>query len=311
MSAPTLSGISNNFFTAAQRGFATTLSSSCTSADTTLSMQSLAGYTTNDSVFLWLEPSSSNAELVFGIVNTGTNQLTGVVRGIIGSAAVHANSSAVAQYVSSADHMAMRKGMLVQHKQDGTHTGITTDTITVTSGSTLPAGDIGTNDLAALAVTGAKVAAGAITPDKLLSGASSSWAWQSWTPTWTGISLLNSTVSAKYVQVGKFVRFRITVTLAGGDKPSGNTTFTLPVTANSNQISGPDSLHVVGQAELQDAGSFTYIGQTRLYQSTTICQIYSCNSAGTYVAPEGLSATAPFAWGNGDGFTATGTYEAA
>lgn len=45
-----------------------------------------------------------------------------------------------------------------QHTRTGAHTGITTDTITVTSGTTLPAGDIGTADIAALGVTFAKLA---------------------------------------------------------------------------------------------------------------------------------------------------------
>jgi hypothetical protein len=76
-----------------------------------------------------------------------------------------------------------------EHKQTGAHSDITADTITtptltVTSGTTLPAGDIVTADLAAGAVTNAKLAtsAGEI-------GA----AWASWTPTWTNLTVGNAT----------------------------------------------------------------------------------------------------------------------
>lgn len=136
MSAPDLSGIAGNFFTAAQRGYSNSLNGSITNVATTITMNSLSGFTTGDSVFLWIEPSSSNAELVYGIVNTSTNQLTSCVRGIIGSAAGHANGATVSQYVSSADHQAMRKGILVQHNQDGTHKAITAPSVTTTGAVT-------------------------------------------------------------------------------------------------------------------------------------------------------------------------------
>lgn len=50
--------------------------------------------------------------------------------------------------------------LTAQHTRVGGHKSITTDTITVSSGTTLPAGDIGTADLADSAVTSAKLAAG-------------------------------------------------------------------------------------------------------------------------------------------------------
>lgn len=171
MSAPDLSGITDNFFTAAQRGYANSLNGSITAGSTIITVNDITGFANGDAVFLWLEPSSSNAELIYGIVNIATNQLTGCVRGIIGSAAGHSNGATIAQYVSSADHNSMRKGILVEHNEDGTHKGVTTDTLTVTSGTTLPPGDIVAADLASSAVTSAKIATNAVTADKLATSA--------------------------------------------------------------------------------------------------------------------------------------------
>lgn len=55
----------------------------------------------------------------------------------------------------------LAEGLTAEHNRDGTHKNITTDTLVVSSGTTLPAGDIVTADLAAGAVTFPKLAAGA------------------------------------------------------------------------------------------------------------------------------------------------------
>lgn len=103
-------------------------------------LHSVSGYTNGDSVFLWIDAGNASAELVWGIVNTGTISITSMVRGVIGSASAHANGAAVSQYVSSADHMSMRKGMLVQHNQDGTHKAITAPSVTTTGAVTAGSG---------------------------------------------------------------------------------------------------------------------------------------------------------------------------
>lgn len=133
MSAPDLSGVTDNYFPAVQRGFSDSLDGSITAGSTSLLLHSVSGYTNGDSVFLWIDPNNSNAELVFGIVNTGTIALTSLVRGVIGVASAHSSGATVAQYVSSADHMSLRKGLLVEHNQDGTHGNITADSITTDS----------------------------------------------------------------------------------------------------------------------------------------------------------------------------------
>ncbi len=132
-------------------------------------------------------------------------------------------------------------------------------------------------------------------------------AWTSWTPTWTNLTVTGSTVSAKYRQFGTLVMVRVTVTLGGGNAPSGSVSFTLPVTAVDYRL---DSIAACGLAEIQDSGTQSYAGRIRIVTTTT-AQIVVENASGTYITHDVLSATVPFAWGNGDGFTLIGTYEAA
>lgn len=60
--------------------------------------------------------------------------------------------------------------LTAQHTRTGTHTAITTDTIVVTNGTTLPAGDIATADLADSSVTTAKIADDNVTASKMVNG---------------------------------------------------------------------------------------------------------------------------------------------
>jgi microcystin-dependent protein len=129
MSKPDVSGITNNFFTTVQKGFSDSLNGSITNSSTTIAINSLAGYANNDWVFLWVEPGTANAELVFGEVFG--NSLINCVRGILGSAAAHTSGATVASYVSSANWMLLIKMLEQEHNSDGTHGDITADTLSV------------------------------------------------------------------------------------------------------------------------------------------------------------------------------------
>ena len=163
MSAPDLSGVTGNYFPAVQKGFSDSLNGSITNSSNSMVLHSVTGYTNGDAVFLWIEPGTSNAELVWGIVNTGTLSITSMVRGIIGSAANHSSGATVSQYVSSADHMSMRKGLLVQHNQDGTHKAITAPSATFSNGLTVSGGTVSlpnsqiTNAMLAGSITSSKI----------------------------------------------------------------------------------------------------------------------------------------------------------
>lgn len=158
------------------------------------------------------------------------------------------------------------------------------------------------------AVTSTSIAAGAVQPQALQSGTGSGWGMTTWVPTWTNFTPGSSTVVAKYIQIGKIVHFKIGVTLAGGAVPSGTLKFSLPVTATAIMTSTLQE--PIGRASYFDAGAALYVGWV-LQESTTVGTFY-CVTSGTpteWQTP--VDATHPFAFGNADGWSAYGWYEAA
>lgn len=153
-----------------------------------------------------------------------------------------------------------------------------------------------------------RLADSAVTPEKVLAGTGTTWAWQSWTPTWTNLVVSGSTVTARYIQVGKTVIFRVAVILGGGNAPSGSVSFTLPVT--STALAGTTTIPPIGTLDCFDAGTAVYPGVVTM-NSTTVAGLAIFAAGGTYTTNASLSATVPFAWGNTDEIVFNGMYEAA
>lgn len=178
MASSDTSAVTKYFSTAAE-GFTTTLSSTISASATSVGLNSTSGLT-NGAVFVGIiEPGQTAQQTFTGTVDVGGSQITNVVwvRGVnVG----HAGGVTIVDYVSGASHSMMTTGILKQHTQAGVHTGITTDTIsttgngtiggtlgvtgaaTLTGGTVLPAGDIGTADVAAAAITAAKMVNGQV-----------------------------------------------------------------------------------------------------------------------------------------------------
>lgn len=157
------------------------------------------------------------------------------------------------------------------------------------------------------AVTSTSIAAGAVQPQALQSGTGSGWSWQSWTPTLANMT--GGTINyAKYIQIGKTVYYRFKYTLAGAGI-SGDVTFTLPVTANSDY--GLDVDQFIGDAAFVDSGSQLYRGSV-IPSSTTVGKFRQWTTASTSViGTAALSSSSPFTFGTGDYLLAVGSYEAA
>lgn len=154
-------------------------------------------------------------------------------------------------------------------------------------------------------VTAAKLADDSVFPANLTSGLSgSTWAWQSWTPTFTNLSG-GTITTAKYAQIGKTVFYVLKYTLAGAGV-AGSVTFTLPVTANANF----DVAQVIGTTRFEDTGTGVSFGVVDVASSTTgRMLVYS--TGGTYLTPTALSSTIPHIWANTDIIRIVGSYEAA
>lgn len=165
-----------------------------------------------------------------------------------------------------------------------------------------------TAKIAADAVTNAKLADASVLPEQLVAGAGTSWAWQSWVPTWTNLTVSGSTVTAKYVQTGKTVRFKIAVVLAGGNVPTGSVIFSLPVT--SAAIVGSAGEVPIGNLTCLDASTAAYSGFI-FHQTTTTAALKVFVASATHATNANVNATVPFTFGNTDEMLITGAYEAA
>lgn len=142
--------------------------------------------------------------------------------------------------------------------------------------------------------TGTKV--GAATTD--ISGA-----WVSFTPTWTGLTIGNATVDAKYMQIGKTVTFFISVTMGSTTAFGANWTATLPVTARI----GGEYRFPIGMKDASAANN--YIGTT--FNHTTTVMNLAITGGTNGLLPGTITSTVPFAWAVSDLLTISGTYEAA
>lgn len=115
----------------------------------------------------------------------------------------------------------------------------------------------------------------------------------SYTPTLSGITLGNGTVSAKSCKVGGMVIDNILITFGGttavtGDVVIGN----MPAAANLANT-------FCGNANLHDAGSSYYVGVVR-YASSTSVNVYAVYAGGTYTSYSTLNSTTPHTWAVGD-----------
>lgn len=146
------------------------------------------------------------------------------------------------------------------------------------------------------------IAEGGVVPNSLTDGTGTSWAWQSWTPTYNNLVAGNGTITAKYIQIGKTVHFRFHV-VCGSTTALGNSiTITYPVTPAAEYGT---SRTVFGNIQGGDVGANNYFGWVTSNASTTnMILVWNDGTAGG-------ATTFPFTETTGDFLTVTGTYEAA
>lgn len=182
--------------------------------------------------------------------------------------------------------------------------GHTTSTIVTVGGVQMNNGTIGTSS----AVVTASIADSAVTPAKLLAGTGSGWSWQSFTSTFTNLTVNNGTQNSSYTQIGKTVIARIDLTFGTTSAISGAVVFTLPVTAAT--MPGTATVQPIGTVQMYDGGSIITQGWVA-YTSTTTGSLYVSTASGTYVAFAGLSSTIPYTWSAGKEIHILLTYQAA
>lgn len=154
-------------------------------------------------------------------------------------------------------------------------------------------------------VVTANITDGAVTPAKLVSGTGAGWALQSWTPTWTNVTVGNAVQANAYTQIGKTVIARISFKLGTTSAIGTGPIFTLPVTSSSAYISGQ---WIGGLRFVSGASGFTGYVQ---WTSTTTATVVALGAGGATVSDTTVTATVPGTWATNDTITGTIIYEAA
>lgn len=250
----------------AARPNSTTVSSPRSVGGTTLACANLTGWPTASKIHFVTYQIDSNSNPIagtqldcYGIVS-GNN--IGSFTVVDGTDAGNAVGDKVEMLPTAGWGQDLADALTTEHNRTGTHKNITTDTITVSSGSTLPAGDIGTADLAASAVTTAKINNAAVTADKLSTGAQRNF-----------VSTSETTTSTSFVDLATVQNVTVTVGANGlllcgyGAQISNNG-------ANGTYISVALSSANTSAASINDAAisvqiSPVRIGVTRLFTGLT------------------------------------------
>lgn len=155
------------------------------------------------------------------------------------------------------------------------------------------------------------ITAGGVVPNSLTSGTGTTWAWQSWTPIWTNLTIGNGTLTyAKFIQIGKTVHFRLKFTIGSTTSVGSYIEFSAPVTLNGD-YGTTDPL--IGIVSCYDLSATTPYFSTMQVVSSTVIGIRALHTDGTRGNLEISSGSDPITAGfaTGDVIHATGTFEAA
>ena len=235
--------------------------------------------------------ADTTGTLAVGKGGSGATTLTGILKGNGTSAftAVTAPSGAI---VGDTDSQTLTNKTL-------TSPAINTPTLNLTNGTTTTDGNI------AFDRTNEDLSIGDGSASQIVHMG----AWKTWTPSWTGLTVGNGTLTyARYDVSGKTITARVRFVLGTTSSIGAAVTLTLPITAKSDYVGGWDTL---GPASLADSGVAIFQGMVR-YESTTTVKIVNINNASTTIIVQGdLSATVPFTWTTNDVIQAVFTYEAA
>jgi hypothetical protein len=128
-----------------------------------------------------------------------------------------------------------------------------------------------------------------------------SYNWTTWSPSTTGITTGNGTMTSRYVQIGKTVIAQFKFVLGTTSAITGGVEVTLPVTAANTNYTATGMLI--------DGGA-SYYATNIVPLSTTRLWILA-SFASPYVFGLNLNSTTPYTWASTDSIQFSVTYEAA
>ena len=128
----------------------------------------------------------------------------------------------------------------------------------------------------------------------------------SWTPTYTGFTLGNGTVVAKYVRVNKLIFGYFFLTLGSTSVITGTVQISSPVTLNSSQVNQLSGSVIYFDASVGAA----FVGPT-VISGTGFLQPNIDATSGTFATRAVINAASPAVFATGDQIYMTFTCEAA
>lgn len=122
-------------------------------------------------------------------------------------------------------------------------------------------------------------------------------AWVSFTPSITGITLGNGTITGRYKKIGKTCHVSVVIVLGSTSVVTTSPSISLPFTAQSDNTTAFNGFNVY----YRKSTGITYMGRC---VNTVFCTLNL--STGQWAD---LTSTTPFTWGVGDKIYLGGTYE--
>jgi hypothetical protein len=129
---------------------------------------------------------------------------------------------------------------------------------------------------------------------------------QTWSPSYTNLTIGNGTVTSRYGTSGKFTFFEWTLTFGSTTSISGSPEITLPTTPKNTGYSMWQ-----GNIGYLDAGTNIYFGHINIAPATSKIILYVDRANQTHLEYAGLDATTPFTWTTNDRISVSGQYEEA
>lgn len=131
---------------------------------------------------------------------------------------------------------------------------------------------------------------------------------QSWTPSYTNLTVGSSTVVARYRNIGGWVEGWYEITLGAGSSFGSDPSISLPVQASASYTA---VRNMVGQAYYLDNTTQHYMGAVYLASATTFKFLVHNAASTLLLGGSGPSSTSPMTWTTGDMLTFRFAYEAA
>lgn len=136
-------------------------------------------------------------------------------------------------------------------------------------------------------------------------------AYQSWTPSYTNITVGNGAVTAKYSKVGKMTHAYWFLSFGSTSALSGAAVISLPTTVSANYTSVTERL-IIGQASFLDATGSNFTGPVFIEGgSSTQVRLALTDTTTAFGSIANTSSTAPFTWTTSDVLGFDVTYETA